>query len=334
MKKLLTILLLPLSTLAQPIVQNAEHYTIGTTIKYITCGPIGAGPAGINQVWNFTGLSSIGDTQTNWITAPPTNNAFPTADFVINDEDNTHTYVNSTTTESVNLGMLDSTTGDTVDYVTGQLRMKRPFTYLDTAVDSYSYVSAFGTMPLYAEGNQHFKADGYGTLYLPNDTFLNVTRVRIVFYERDSIETLGNIDINGIMHVWYSDTGAAPLLRVDSLHISSTIIGFPTIDTMDVRYLYTEQPTAIANPSQQVPVLVTGHLASNTLSLTGNFEQGKQYDIAMFGMNGQKVYGNSFTGSNTTQHFNTGDLSNGVYIITVRKKGDIASTNVIKVVKQ
>ena len=336
MKKLLTLLLLPLGAMAQPVVQNAENYTIGDTINYIVCNPIGSGLPGANQTWNFSGLTPAGDTITTWIIAPPVNNPFPAADFVIKDEgDTTFTYVDTAGGESVNLGSLNTSLSDTLEFVTGQLRMLQPFTYLDTAVDSYSYSMINGPFPVYAEGTQHFEADGYGTLIVPGDTIQDVLRVRIVYYEHDSIDGIGNIDINGILHAWYSETGAAPLLRVDSIDITSDIAGFQDTLVMDVRYLYTPQPTAIEKVSQAPPVIVTGNLQGSELFLSGNFDRNKQYEIAMYNLNGQKVYSSSFIANNETQRFNIGtEPASGMYLVTVRKKGDIVPMNVIKVMKQ
>lgn len=63
MKKRFTLLMLaiiPRIIWAQPIITNAEDFTIGTVLKFQKCNPtsVSAGSAGANQTWDFSTLTA------------------------------------------------------------------------------------------------------------------------------------------------------------------------------------------------------------------------------------------------------------------------------------
>ncbi|MFI5222431.1 MAG: hypothetical protein ACHQK8_08905, partial [Bacteroidia bacterium] len=75
MKKQFSILILailPAFLCAQPTINNAENFTIGTVLTFQQCNSTGvsAGNSGASQTWDFTTLTSLGTTSTEWMVAP------------------------------------------------------------------------------------------------------------------------------------------------------------------------------------------------------------------------------------------------------------------------
>ncbi len=333
--KLLAFLILPLSAAAQPTLTTPEFYnTAGTVVKRIICDPIAPGPSGANQIWDFSGLSETGDTLTQIVGQPVPGNPFPSANVSLyNPTDSIYTHYEQTTTETLQWGAVDSTSDPAnVIYTDPMLMMRRPLTYGDTATDSFAYYSDFGGIMLNAEGGLSVEADAYGTLYLPYDTFTNTVRLRIHHQEQDSIDGIGNLIFDIVFYVWYSNDHSSALFRVDSL----TVSGLANDTFVDVQYLLTEGVvTGIKNVASAKKIDCAVHLDNNALLLTGNLENGKQYEVALFGINGQQVYKSGFVASGSEQRFAIdNDLSSGTYILTIRQKGNIGSFSTIKVVKQ
>lgn len=334
--KLLAFLILPLSAAAQPTLTTPELYnTAGTLVKRVFCDPVAAGPAGANQTWDFTGLSETGDTLTQLVGQPVPGNPFPSANLSLySPDDSFYTHYEQTTVETWQWGMIDSSSNQaSTIYSDPMLLMRRPLTYGDTATDSFTYTSDFGGgITLAASGGLSVEADAYGTLYLPYDTFTNTVRIRVHHQEQDSIDGIGTLLIDNVFYIWYSNDHSSALLRVDSMVISGLIDD----SLVDVQFLASEAVvTSVKNVNVPKRIECNAYLGDNGLLLNGNLENGKQYEVALFGINGQQVYKSGFVATGTEQKLAVDkNLSSGTYILTIRRKGDMNSFNTIKVVKQ
>ncbi|MBL7718734.1 MAG: T9SS type A sorting domain-containing protein [Flavipsychrobacter sp.] len=331
-KQLLAALLLPVTALAQPTLSHVENYTIGTTLRFINCDPAAAGPAGANQTWNFGNLSSLNDTATVWVIAPPTtNNPFPGAEFVLQDDDSSYLYYDTSATEINMIGLVDSSTSNfgNMGYSNPMLIIPRPFTYMDNAADSFYNQGTFLGFSFTGAGGTMMEADAYGTLQLPHDTFTNVLRIKTYTEEEDMITGLGMLNTRIASYTWYIDSIPGALLRIDSMKFT----GAYNDSSVDVQYYYNAQPTGLGEVKAHKLQAAAG-ITGNELVLSASFEQGRQYEAAVYSLNGQKVYSTAFPGASGTQRLTMGsDLAAGTYIITLRRKGDFRSQVVMKVVK-
>ena len=332
--KLLAFILLPFSSIAQPTVLNAESYILGTTIKRVICDSTGAGPSGASQIWNFMSLNPTGDTMRIQNIAPLTVNPFPNANIAQSfPNDTMYSHLQQTATQTWYWGDLDSSSlNASIYYSNPLLVMGRPFTYMDTASDSFAYTTNYMGLPVTATGAVFIEADAYGTLTLPNGTFNNVLRVKTTRNEADSLTGVGMEYITITSYCWYSDTSHSPLLRIDSI----VATGLYNLEFVDVQYLHSQTPTAsVGQLPSSSRINLDAHLDNSGLLLNGQLENGRHYEMALFSVNGQKVYETSFAASGAEHRFvPAADLSAGSYILSIRKKGEFASLTTIKLVKQ
>lgn len=326
-------LMLPVSAMAQPVITSAENNTIGTVVRRLVCDPVSAGPGGAAQSWNFSNLTPTGDTIVAYNIAPIPGHPFTGANLAqSNVSDSTYSHFEQTSNETILLGMLDSSGNNaSITYDDGMLLMRRPFTYADTATDSFSFTTNFSGFPVYAAGGLAINADGYGTLYLPNDTFTNVLRVRIETHEQDSIDGIGNVFIDNVYYVWYSNLHSSPLLRVDSINIS----GMASLNVVDVQYFLMETPTTGINTLPAQRQSFSANLQGNSLLLAGELHRGRNYEVGLFSVDGRKLFGTNFAADESNPRFNiAAEMPGGTYIVTLRKMGDSGSFKAIKIVKQ
>lgn len=171
---------LPAGVFAQPIIENAESFTIGMVLKYQAYDdPSGIvpGPAGPDQVWDFSTLIPLPDTVTAWIVSPathPLGAQFPTANLLEVHSNGKLIFVNQTAGESFLVGYEDTTDPYPPQrYTDPMLLIKRPITYGMTVTDTFAleYVPGVGIVTV--------SGDAYGTLILPNRTYTNVLRVKL-----------------------------------------------------------------------------------------------------------------------------------------------------------
>jgi hypothetical protein len=292
------------------------------------CDSVWAGPAGANQTWNFSGLTSTGDTSVHVNVPPVTNNPFPLANIAQhNEKDSTYSHLQQTTTATYMWGDIDSSTnGLSIIFSDSRLVIERPFTFGDNAADTFAYTVDTET----GSGVLAMEADAYGTLMLPHDTFNNVLRVKTESF--DTVAGTVNTIISTTSYSWYADTSRAPLLRIDSFNV---IIGFISFTSTDVQYTIPYvQPTSVGKIPVAEKIAVNAHLDNTGLVLNGSLENGKQYELALYSINGQKIFGSNFTANGATQRFAVDNgLASGNYILTIHRKNQLSTLTAIKLNK-
>ncbi len=84
------------------------------------------------------------------------------------------------------------------------------------------------------------------------------------------------------------------------------------------------QPQPTERLSLSKPLNLSANLENNRLSISGNFENGKLYEVIMFNTKGQRIYSRSFMGNSAEKRFDiAGNLISGEYTIAVKQKGAI-----------
>jgi hypothetical protein len=191
---------------AQPTITNAEDFQIGTVLKFQKCDPtnVDAGIEGANQTWDFSTLSTIPDTATEWIVSPSstTNGSlFPTANLVVKVSNGQFTYVNKTEYENNIVGFIDTTSTFPATHYTNPLVIaKRPLNYGTIFTDTFTIQGspALGVVTI--------DPDAYGTLILPNGIHNDVLRVKI---------SQNHPWFTYSIYAWFDGVTKSALLKID-----------------------------------------------------------------------------------------------------------------------
>lgn len=311
---------IPTALFGQPSISTNEYYHIGDVISMVNCDPgtVVAGAPGAGVTWDFSTLSTSG---TYVMTVEnDTSSVFTTANVLLRLPTGEKEHILENNTDSHLLGIEDSVSGVVASYYNYDIA-KRPITYMTVYVDSYQV--AIPATNLGGKGYLTTMGDGYGTLMLPTGTFTNVLRIKEYQTETDSVGSTITSSIK-TSYLWFDDAHSAPLLRIDS---SISIFG----NTNTIMYLV--PPTKVANVMKEQANYQCA-IRNDELLLSGNFDYGKVYDVAVYNIIGAKIYNTEFTAMNNTAHFVMGaDLAPGMYITMIMQKNAPDKKEVIKMIK-
>jgi hypothetical protein len=288
----------------------------------------GAGMNGSGVTWDFSVLQSNGTSSVT--TYLQDNSSFTTSNILAILPDGRKAHLQENNTDTYLNGIEDPSTGTTTYYYASSgvnnnyQTSKRPFTYQTAYTDTYRVI----VPSPYSSGTGYITArgDAYGTLILPTGTFTNVLRIKTQQSESDTVNGAFT-NTTTTTYMWFDAAHAAPLLRIDTVF---SLYG----SRFTLSYL--AAPTAVRNVSGQQRATYNGHITSNELTLTGDFEIGLPYDIIVYNMIGAQVFTTSITAySNTPLRFDMGKQINpGIYMVSITQKNDPTSKEIIKVVKQ
>lgn len=324
MKKLVYALLtlaLPMSAMAQPVIDSAEYYHVGEMFNYRHCSSVTPGPSGANQTWNFASVTdSLIEMDTISAATNPAN-AMMTFNGIT-------TYLAISDTETAITG-IDIGAQASVSYNSNITSVLHPISYLDTASSNFTE-SVSAAVNGTGAGSSLMKVDGYGTLITPQGTFPNVLRVRFTQTEIDSTG-LGNETISFVSYRWFDSTHHYPLMRIDST-IGS---GLAPILITSWAYYTTDTPTAVRNIATKANI-TNAHLDNNGLTIKTKLTQGHQYTVGLWDVSGHLVYVNTFVASGSElEHFNIPvELPAGTYFGSVSELNTKQQVLTIKVLKQ
>jgi len=242
---LLSLCALSYESIAQLTVNTCENFSIGTVLKFRNCQTSGVyhGDTGANQTWDFSNLSTI-DTVTEWVLSPsatPHGSMYPTATFVEKHSDGTYVYAHATADSGYLVGFEDSVNQFVIQYSNSMLFAVRPISYGDTATDSFVMNYSSSSLNFPGKGQSSIIADGYGTLILPNASYSNVLRLKIMQVEADTSTPPYITTI--ITYGWWDNIHNSALLKIDSTNS-------PTYISQDVLYMISEAvPTGVKQVS-------------------------------------------------------------------------------------
>ena len=327
MKTMLTFLLLiasfRLTAFGQPIENHGEFYYIGNVIQMVNCDTTGfdAGIADTNVIWDFTGLQVSG---AMYVTSysNETSTGFIPSNIVAHLPNGLKMHEQQNSTDTYLIGTEDTTAGVIRQYSNYKIS-KRPLTYNSTYLDTfYTTVPATGE---FGRGYLSVIADAYGTLKLPSGTFNNVLRVKKVLTEGDTLGSSAIRLTNTVSYFWFDTLHHSPLLRMEDISGTST---------QSKSIMYIASPSAVVNIAAN-EVEFTGYLYDNELLLSGNFETGGVYEVAMYNIIGSMILKEDFITSGNNYHFDISkQVTPGIYIVGLTQKNDPYTKKVIKVFKQ
>lgn len=194
--------------------------------------------------------------------------------------------------------------------------MKRPITYMDTYTDTYTTHYTAAGFDFSGTGHCTITADGYGKLILPNGTYNNVLRLRIVETQQDTIIQFGTtVNVTTTIHVWFDGVHTSALLKLDSTHAS-------TFSQTEVSYLLHEGLGIKENRKMQQTLHVYPNPAADRIYIT-TADKG---NIDILNALGQMV--KTVAAVKGISEVPTGDLQRGFYYVVYRNNDGTATSKI------
>ncbi len=185
MKPTLTFLLICVASwgFSQPTITQSNIPLIGDNVTIAICSdPLNEGSSGVNQTWDFSGLTESEEQSFIYVDpgTTPKADSFPDANLCGISWDGSYSYykVSPNALEAVGyVTPVPPTDTAMIVFDDFEQIVQFPYTYNDNFLDVFdgtNYVPGFGGLDF--DGDIDFEADGYGTLILPTGTYNNVVR--------------------------------------------------------------------------------------------------------------------------------------------------------------
>ncbi len=214
--------IIPAITFAQPIINNAENFTIGTVLKFVKCNSenVNPGNAGAKQIWNFSSLVSLKDTVTEWMVDPattPDGDMFSNSNLAEKYSDGKYVYANINKNQNFLMGFVETRSKMIIKYIDPMLFAQRPITYGTKITDNFSEEFTVNNMDFVGGGTVTLNADGYGTLILRHIKYKNVMRLKITQTQTDTLAQFNKITtMVSTTYVWFDETHTSALFKISS----------------------------------------------------------------------------------------------------------------------
>jgi hypothetical protein len=349
-RKLLIIsglLLVTTSLFAQPTITSSYAPYVGLTgyTRPIHVVGVSLGMAASNYTWDYTSLTDSGSASSQTFVNPsstPAGNLFPSAS-VADGNSLAYVYIQNTSNASSIIGTAGAAEGDTLHYTTPEVVFEYPLTYqtkYNSTFAAYSTTTADGeTAGDDRSGTDTIIVDGYGTLELPGGsayTFSNILRVILIQNYMDVFTVEGepyDTIYSRVYNVEYLTPflPAQPLLAISNL--SEMNEGYT--ESASSGYIYPNTNTAvntIATLLNNVSLFPNPSATQTTLSI--NINEASNINIYLTNILGQKVKTINTAQVDAGQHnytIDAGDLTKGLYLVTVEVNGSIAGVRKLEV---
>lgn len=176
------------------------------------------GMGGENQAWDFSNLVASKDFQGSIVYSyeTPKGNMFPDANVELNEFGNSF-YFKLTDNVLEQYGLVNSSGKLVINYDRPFVKMKYPFAYGDFFSGSYGGSYAFASVNANIEGVYSVEADGYGSLKLPGNKFVeNTLRVKTIReYDRNYGTRTTHMKVT--TYRWYANDIRFPLLVLTTM---------------------------------------------------------------------------------------------------------------------
>ncbi|MFI5140941.1 MAG: T9SS type A sorting domain-containing protein [Bacteroidia bacterium] len=318
--------------MAQPTITAAGiNPVVGDAFVDHNTNYISPGTAGANQTWN---LSTMTVSATNSYTAVNPSSTSNSASFPGANVCETITsagYYGYYKTSSSALQIMGNvapsgTTTVVMPYSNPEDLLHFPFTYNNAYTDTWATNFMSSGYMFYRKGTDSVKADGYGTLTLPNGTFGNVLRVHFVQNYQDS----ANVGVPYIItyrndeYMWYLNGNHYPIATIASLVNSSS--GTPSQYGSYLNGIV----GGIANENEMAASCsIFPNPASSNVMVNLNLTENKKVEIKLFNSLGAQinvtVSANGIQGSNN-YNLDVSHLAQGIYFTQISLDGELTST--------
>lgn len=295
----------PIAAMAQPTITSAEDYSVSESLHFTNTSVPDAGLSG-HQTWDF---SSAPDSGGFVLTVQTDSNGGLIA----------NNYISNTINSGQTLLLVNGVSALTP----GALFAKRPMTYNDNG--NNTYLDSLSTF-VYGGGTSELLVDGWGTIITPAATYTeNAIRVRVAIHQEDS-GIITHTTTDRVIYSWYVNSHHAPVFQIDST--TNTLTG----TTVNTTYLTADFPADVKSLNNTVNN-ASVNFADNNMTIKAALAQGKEYNVSVYNVAGQRVYNNAFTATGTVEHFNLNkQITPGTYLVSIFQKNGSAPI-IIKGVK-
>ena len=207
---------------AQPTITSNVLPVIGDTNQMaVDTNLILAGNGGTNIIWDFINLPTHYLTKRIYLSADstPYANMFSSATMCRTDAYGyLYSYWNNSSISSYYMGFVQP---NIVDQSYNNLPINYyvfPMHYNDAYTDTFSATTNPGG--LIGGGRYYFKADGWGTLQLPNQTYPNTLRTKSVMYIGDS--TINSYSLT-TEYSWFTPNHKEPLMVISKVVVNGAL---------------------------------------------------------------------------------------------------------------
>lgn len=208
------------SVYGQELYYNLQDYQPGTKLtyqRYNIDSTIVPGSSGEGIVWDFLDLQQQNDTLVKHILRPDSlaQAKFNRVDLIEEYADSSFLALEKWGGRTYVLGFIDRNVGVEIDYPQPLFIARRPLSYGDKISRDYTADFKMGETQFSGEGKVTMKADGFGTLMMPDEIYDEVLRVKITREQTDHIEKYEALNNTRVTtYLWFDRKHASPLLEV------------------------------------------------------------------------------------------------------------------------
>lgn len=318
------------SASGQFAVDSAENYQIGNERQYALgyTDSIQNIQGGADTTWDFTHIGLQDSLKQQILDPDSTENGseFPDATFVESYTNGNRFFHNRQPGGNLYTG-LKSFQDMLIDFIRPFKVIERPFAYKQTHLDTGRREYTFNSFTVQGTGHIRSEALGWGTIQLPDTTFDSTLLVYNQQIWQDTGESfLGDVVIDNktVSYVWFTPDRSYPLLRLDSIKISSSVTN-DTSGTLQYYYPSKEKdsedtgggPGARLKPEQPD---IDAYYAENQILLEGDLSKSRHILIELSNLKGQRLLRQEKTiaqGTNRTS-MPVDHLTPGIYILQMR----------------
>lgn len=309
-------LALGISALAQPTITSNSNPIIGTSIDYINFAWDGnPGASGANQTWDFSTLS--GQTATvNYIdpSTAPQGSSFGSANICIDNSGQQYQFYNNSSTGQELLGGYLPSSNGTVIYSNPEKIMEFPCSYQTNWSDSLSGSQSSG---ITRAGTVTGDGDAYGTLILPNGTYNNVLRVKVVENYEDSFMSIPIATTSNTIYFFYLEGQHSPILALTDANIAG-------IDTIYGNYM--KNIVLKTSKIEEKELSVYPNPVQDVLNLTAPKSVESNYSMEIFNMSGQQLYKTK----NPVLSVDMSSYDSGIYLLVIKNGDEMIREKIVK----
>lgn len=176
---------------------------------------VSPGPSGRSVIWNFTTIRRDSQKIIKKILRPDSLSKaeFPEANFIEIMGDSVFTAMKEEYGRVYRMGFFDKQKNIKVEYPKPLLISRFPISYTDVVSRDFEVIFNQKDKKFTGKGEVKIEADAYGKLRLPDTTYNNVMRLRIVQKQTDLIEKYDvKRKTNIITYVWFDENHKNPIL--------------------------------------------------------------------------------------------------------------------------
>ncbi len=307
-------------TLAQPILYGNEHRLTNGTYEVVKGSSFFPSPGdeGAGVIWSFRGLNGTSSTET--ISGDVPFSRFP-ANKRIKSESGSSFYVS---TDDV-FSLVGTTAGQQDTRYTLPIEIAQfPMNFGQLVTGSFAGTVQGGLSPIsFRNGGTQSTYDGFGTLELPDATYNDVYRVKVVI---DIEEFPIPRTLRSTRYFWFVKGSPIPVMRLTINEENLFGLYIPTGNAF--KYVrassFNQLPLAIEDISSEEALKIFPIPAKTELNI--NFSTSVEY-VSLFDESGQLV--RSSAPNNTMHKLNASDLPAGSYILLVETESKAYSRKVL-----